>query len=234
MINRGVRNFNRVLVALGAVGLAVGCSPKSAPPTNDDSPTPNTSYGPVVNTSTLVAPRLVAEVDSFQPGTPFRLGVVFRIVPKTHIYYRYSGSTGLPTEVEWTMPDGFKMGPLEFPNPERFEDTDLGDISYGYENEVLLFAEVKPPNTPVGSTVSFEAQANWLACMEDGLCIPGDAKLALELTAGEGAPSADATLFATQEARIAMPSSTAPVAMLFATVAATSACAQGAKRPRKT
>lgn len=193
MIRTGIKNIGRatvLLTALALIGLAAGCSPKG------NSPGPTTGSEGAVDTENLVAARLVTDVDSFQAGTPFRLGVVFRIAPKTHVYYRDPGSSGLPTEVAWTLPEGFEAGPLQYPDPERFEDVDLGDISYGYEDEVLLFSEVTPSDAAAESTVSFEAHATWLACMEDGLCIPGDAKLTLVLAPGTGGPSAEAETFA--------------------------------------
>ena len=216
MTKRGAKELERTTVALTILlllGLAVGCSPKDAPPANDNSSTPETGFRAVVDTSNLVTARLVTDVESFEAGTPFRLGVVFRIAPKTHVYYRYPGSSGLPTKIEWALPDGFEVGPLQFPNPERFEDVDLGDVSYGYEDEALLFAKVTPPDAAPGSTVTFETHAIWLACMEDGLCIPGNAELAMSLVAGEGAASADAELFAAHAARVAKPISSAPLAV---------------------
>ncbi len=127
--------------------------------------------------------ELLAEQSGIQPGSPFTVGVRFELEPDWHIYwYNMGPGVGLPTEVEWELPEGFTAGPLQWPAPDRFI-TPAGDedlISYGYHDEVMLMAVITPPTTlEAGSSVELKATVSWLACKES--CIPGSANPALTL-----------------------------------------------------
>ena len=96
------------------------------------------------NGKELVRPSLIADVDSIQPGQKFRVGVLYRIEPGWHIYWRYSGDSGIPTKIQWQFPEGFKVHDLQWPLPLR--DKEPGDLEvFGYVSEVLLFADVEAP-----------------------------------------------------------------------------------------
>jgi thiol:disulfide interchange protein DsbD len=138
------------------------------------------------NGKELVKPSLVSDVTSVQPGQKFRVGVLYRIEPGWHIYWKYSGDSGLPTKIEWQLPQGFKAGELQWPLPLR--DKEPGDLSvYGYTSEVLLFAEVEAPATLPPGPISIGAKTNWLVCQS--LCVPGSAQLSITLTGGGNTPS---------------------------------------------
>jgi thiol:disulfide interchange protein DsbD len=150
----------------------------------------NLSGGKADNTPRVEA-RLIADVAAIEPGKPFRLGVLFKMQPGWHIYWRNSGDTGDPTKIKWGLPDGFSAGELQWPAPERVEA--FGLVNYGYHGEVLLFAEVMPPAVLLSSEVGFTADARWLVCKE--VCVPGDAKLDLMLPMGAAAASEQTGLF---------------------------------------
>jgi thiol:disulfide interchange protein DsbD len=100
------------------------------------------------------------------------------MAPHWHTYWKYSGDAGLPTELKWTLPSGWKVGEIQWPIPHRLKDP--GDIqTYGYDNEVLLMQEITPPASIGAGTVNLAADATWLVC--ERLCIPGSAKLKLAL-----------------------------------------------------
>ena len=61
------------------------------------------------NGKELVKATLVADVSSIQPGQRFRLGVLYRIEPGWHIYWKYPGDSGIPTKIEWQLPQGFTI-----------------------------------------------------------------------------------------------------------------------------
>ena len=102
----------------------------------------------------LVKAQLVANTTAIQPGQPFELAVLFRIAPGWHIYWKNAGDAGAPTTVEFKLPDGFKVDALKFPAPFRFEMPGP-IISFGYEDEVMLFATV----TCVSATLRFDRVA---------------------------------------------------------------------------
>jgi DsbC/DsbD-like thiol-disulfide interchange protein len=123
--------------------------------------------------------ELVADVDAIAPGATFRLGVLFRIPERAHIYWRNPGGSGLATGVDWTMPGGVSAGPLQWPNPRRFNIDGLDEVNYGYEREVLLFCEVADDSG--GEAITIAARAYWLLCLDDGQCIPEESKLTLTI-----------------------------------------------------
>jgi thiol:disulfide interchange protein DsbD len=126
-----------------------------------------------------VAVTLVASIDSIMPGRPFQVGVMFRIDPGWHIYWKYSGDAGLPPDIRWNLPPGWTAGPIAWPTPERF--TEKGPLTtYGYRDSVLLMAELTVPESPAAAARSaIEAKINWMVCREE--CIPGKTIVRLEL-----------------------------------------------------
>ncbi len=64
--------------------------------------------------------------------------------PDWHTYWQYPGDAGFPTKIEWTLPPGFKAGPIQWPLPvKQIDDGDLQ--SYVYKDEVMLMVEITPP-----------------------------------------------------------------------------------------
>ena len=145
----------------------------------------------------LVKPELIANVSTIVPGKPFQAGLLLRIAPRWHTYWKYSGDAGLPIELKWHLPPGWKAGELHWPIPLKFNDP--GDIkTYGYHDEVLLTQELIPPASLPDQTVKLSADANWLVC--EKICIPGSAALALSLPVGQDAAPANADIFARYKA----------------------------------
>jgi DsbC/DsbD-like thiol-disulfide interchange protein len=122
-----------------------------------------------------VRARLVTDSAEIEPGSTFRVGVRFEIEDGWHIYWRYPGGAGLATAVEFELPEGFTAGPLLWPLPIAFDQGE-GIPGYGYEDSVVLAAEVEAPaefNRSAPRSVS--AEVSWLACK--GVCVLGSAKL---------------------------------------------------------
>lgn len=135
----------------------------------------------------LVRAELMAEATAIVPGEPITVGVLLRMAPHWHTYWKFPGDAGLPTEIKWDLPPDWKVGEIQWPIPLKLKEP--GDIQiYGYHDEVLLMQELIPPASLTGSTVKLAAQANWLVC--EKICIPGGAKLQLELpVADQNAPA---------------------------------------------
>ncbi len=92
----------------------------------------------------LVKAELLADTNAVVPGKPFTVGLLLRMAPGWHTYWKFSGDAGLPTELKWKLPAGWKVGEIQWPIP--LKTIDPGDIqTYGYENEVLLMQEITPP-----------------------------------------------------------------------------------------
>ncbi|HEV2293332.1 MAG TPA: protein-disulfide reductase DsbD domain-containing protein [Tepidisphaeraceae bacterium] len=158
---------------------------------------------PVLAVSTLVAAEApkkelvktesLASVSSFKPGEPFKVGIRFKIEPEWHIYWINPGESGEATMVEWTFPEGYKVGPTEYPVPVNFLQP--GDIKgYGYLDEVMLMATVTPPaDARPGTEVPYSAEAKWLVCHD--VCIPGKASFDGKLTVASSATPTNEQLF---------------------------------------
>jgi DsbC/DsbD-like thiol-disulfide interchange protein len=140
-----------------------------------------------------VKAELLADVPAIQAGKPFWLGVRFTIDPGWHVYWKNPGDSGLPTRVKFNLPDGFTAGALQFPVPHRLVLP--GDIvSFGYENSVILLAQITPPETlPADFQGNFQADVSWLVCSD--VCIPGKDTVSLTLPSGTSADSPNRELF---------------------------------------
>jgi thiol:disulfide interchange protein len=126
----------------------------------------------------LVRAELLADTNAVVPGKPFTVGLLLRMAPGWHTYWKFSGDAGLPTELKWNLPSGWKIGEIQWPIP--LKTIDPGDIeTYGYTNEVLLMQEITPPSKLDGSSAKLSTEANWLVC--EKICIPGGATLQLDL-----------------------------------------------------
>jgi DsbC/DsbD-like thiol-disulfide interchange protein len=128
---------------------------------------------------TRVKARLVADTAGVEPGSTFRLGVHFEIEDGWHIYWRYPGGAGLATAVDFELPDGFDAGPLQWPLPIAFVQSE-GIPGYGYEGSVVLAAEVAVPGDfDTSRSARVRAEVSWLACK--GVCVLGSTELEASL-----------------------------------------------------
>src|ERR1700757_4498913 len=140
----------------------------------------------------LVKAELVADTSAVVPGKPFTVGLLLRMAPAWHTYWKFSGDAGLPTELKWKLPPGWKIGEIQWPIP--LKTIDPGDIqTYGYENEVLLMQEITPPTKLDSSSLKLSADASWLVC--ERICIPGGTTLQLELPVSTTSQPANTELF---------------------------------------
>src|SRR5437762_13940073 len=126
----------------------------------------------------LVKAELLADTSAIVPGKPFTVGLLLRMVPGWHTYWQFPGDAGIPTEIKWKLPIGWKSGEIQWPIPLKLAEP--GDIQiYGYHDDVLLMQEITPPASVASSSVRLSANASWLVC--EKICIPGSADVALEL-----------------------------------------------------
>jgi thiol:disulfide interchange protein/DsbC/DsbD-like thiol-disulfide interchange protein len=150
----------------------------------------------------LVTASLISDVNSIQAGQKFRIGVLYRIEPGWHIYWKYPGDAGIPTKIAWQLPEGFKVHDLQWPIPAR--EKEPGDLEvFAYSSEVLLFAEVEAPQSLSSGPIEIQAKSDWLVCQD--FCIPGSAQLSLTVNAGVNAPSQSAEIFEKYTARLPKP-----------------------------
>ena len=93
--------------------------------------------------SELVKPALYAESATVAPGGTLWTELHLTVAPGWHIYWKNPGDSGLPTELDWSLPPGFSAGAIEWPVPERFS---VGPIAnYGYTGSADLLAPLDRP-----------------------------------------------------------------------------------------
>jgi thiol:disulfide interchange protein/DsbC/DsbD-like thiol-disulfide interchange protein len=137
---------------------------------------------PVVKTEHVEA-ELVADKSAVQAGKPVTVGLKLRMEPQWHTYWKNPGDSGLPTKIEWTLPPGWKAGPIQWPYPHPLPVGPL--MNYGYEDEVVLLTELTPPADAAPGKVPLKARAEWLVCKD--ICIPekGELDMTLAVAAAE-------------------------------------------------
>lgn len=161
--------FQRLTVALGAaLAIALG-----------------SAQGAAVVKSERVEAQLVSERLSAQPGKPALVGLKLRMADEWHTYWKNPGDSGLPTRIQWTLPEGWKAGEIQWPYPKPLPVGPL--MNYGYEDEVVLLTQLTPPADAAPGPHMIRANADWLVCKD--VCIPEKGELDLELTVGPGEPA---------------------------------------------
>jgi thiol:disulfide interchange protein/DsbC/DsbD-like thiol-disulfide interchange protein len=140
-----------------------------------------------VVTTPHVRAELVAHApDGVGPGATVWLGLQIAHQPEWHTYWKNAGDSGLPTELQWTLPAGLTAGDIAWPVPKKIPIGNLAN--YGYENTVLLPAPVTVApgfTAAAGLTgaagVDVRLKASWLVCRKE--CIPEEGEFALRLPA---------------------------------------------------
>ena len=125
-----------------------------------------------------VEAELVAERAALVPGRANTVALRFKIRDRWHTYWQNPGDSGLPTTLEWKLPEGLRAGPIQWPAPKALAAGPL--VNYGYSGEVLHLVDIDVPATFASSTpVTLTARADWLVC--EDVCIPEGADLTLVL-----------------------------------------------------
>jgi len=187
---------SRTLLAFALAALAALAGPRAAlasgtvvrPPGATDAPKIDLSGVPESASVQKLGPdgsphqvhaRLLADRQAIHPGETFRLGVHLEQQPGWHTYWKSPGAVGKPTEITWQGPAGTTFSDYAYPTPDYFELS--GIVSYGYEDQVLLYSEVTvPADLPLGEvTFGATAEAKWLVC--ELQCVPGDADMTLSI-----------------------------------------------------
>jgi DsbC/DsbD-like thiol-disulfide interchange protein len=120
------------------------------------------------------------------PGKPFTVGLWLEHDRGWHTYWRFPGIVGVPTQMKWSLPKGWKAGELVYPEPER---TLMFQIkAQGFDRDVMLRAEITPPaNLKIGEQITLTGKASWMCCGNS--CHPGSMDLSLTLPVAETAAS---------------------------------------------
>ena len=142
-------------------------------------------------TTDQVRAELVAHApQGIVAGQPIWLGLAIAHQPHWHTYWKNPGDSGLPTTLQWTLPEGVKAGEIEWPTPRRMPIGPL--VNHGYDGKLLLPVRVEVPAGFAADTLPIKLHAEWLVCKD--VCIPESGDFALDLPA-RAAWSAQAAAF---------------------------------------
>ena len=87
-----------------------------------------------------------------------------------------------------TLPEGFEAGELQYPAPHVIP-FDIFN-TYGFDEAILLLADVTVPALETGTDVELKGRVSWVVC-DDELCVPERAELSITLPVGDGGIDAD-------------------------------------------
>jgi thiol:disulfide interchange protein/DsbC/DsbD-like thiol-disulfide interchange protein len=164
-----------------------------------------TARAQVYHGKQLVAADVVANVDAIVPGETFLAGVRLKMAPGWHTYWKYPGDAGIPTEIKWQLPEGWRASEIQWPIPLKLQEP--GDIQiYGYHDEVLLIQSITPAKNLTGSSIKLSAKVSWLVC--EKICIPGEGTVETTLPVASSNSTANTELFARFQKQL--PQSPAP------------------------
>ncbi|HET8883666.1 MAG TPA: protein-disulfide reductase DsbD domain-containing protein, partial [Solimonas sp.] len=77
-----------------------------------------------------VEAELIAERDALVAGHTNWVALRLKPDPQWHVYWRNPGDSGIPTKLEWRLPNGIAAGDIVWPYPQIER---LGDLAnYGY------------------------------------------------------------------------------------------------------
>jgi len=119
----------------------------------------------VVDSYTLEKSRLVI------------IGILIELEKDWHIYWRNPGDSGMPTAIDFELPDGVSISEIEWPVPKVFEYEGLA--SYGYDGQILLIAELNVPDSFVSNSITVSAKIKSLICRD--VCIPFNLTVSKEI-----------------------------------------------------
>jgi thiol:disulfide interchange protein DsbD len=147
---------------------------------------PGAFGAPLVKTEHVEA-ELVTDRDTAQPGKAAAVALKLRMADQWHTYWKNPGDSGLPTRIQWILPEGWAAGAIQWPYPIRLPVGPL--MNYGYEDEVLLVSELTPPAGAKPGDYAIKAKVDWLVCKD--VCIPekGELDLTLKVAASQPGPN---------------------------------------------
>lgn len=130
------------------------------------------------------------------------IGLHIRLDPKWHTYWRNPGDSGAAPTLEASFSGAdVEVGPIQWPLPERIPTPPL--MTFGYENEVLIYLPVRLKNPPPVDlkTVTLTLAAEWLVCNIE--CIPAFDTFTQDFAVNTPAEaSSEQTLFASWQQQL--------------------------------
>jgi DsbC/DsbD-like thiol-disulfide interchange protein len=142
------------------------------------------SIGLAVADDAPVKATLVAEVTTGVSGVPFRAAVKLQHAPEWHTYGKVLPPEviGKPTSLKWTLPEGWVVEELPWPETHEVPSTD-GKKSVGYDGTVYLPVKITPKGA-AGTSGELKVKVDALAC-DPKNCMPQRPEASMTVALGE-------------------------------------------------
>ena len=152
------------------------------------------SYQLIAQQLTAASAKFVVDSYSLEKSRSIPIGILVELEKGWHLYWRNSGDTGMPTTVEFDLPEGITVSEIQWAVPKVFEFDGLA--SFGYEKQVPLLTELIIPENYQSNSVSVTAKLKSLICKD--VCIPFNTTISKEIILMNNFPADDdvSTLFA--------------------------------------
>lgn len=135
------------------------------------------------DTSDPVNTSMVADITDIGSDNSFYIGILFKMKPGWHIFWKNPGDSGMPTRVDFDLPNNFSQSELYWPVPHSL--TRSGNIlDYGYREKVLLWKKITAPagHSP-DAEIPVKANISWVSCKDE--CIPGNRQIKSVINPGK-------------------------------------------------
>lgn len=121
-------------------------------------------------------------------GREAEVVVRLAIEPGWHVYWENPGDSGVPPELEWTLPEGIAAGSPRWPRPMVFRS--VHETTFGYEREVGLVVPLQVSAAMPPGEHPIAVRVRWMACREQ--CLVGSSEARGIVAIGAGADEAAA------------------------------------------
>jgi thiol:disulfide interchange protein DsbD len=122
-------------------------------------------------------PKAKAELFYFSNEVNKQFALWITLEKEWHLYWLNSGDSGIPTEINWELPEGLSIIKSHWPVPKAFEVD--GFVSYGYEKKLLILYDVIITDSSQIFNKEIKCIINSLICKD--ICIPFDTTITTKL-----------------------------------------------------
>ena len=144
---------------------------------------------------------IIAERTAIHPADEITLAIDIKLAPHWHVYWKNPGDSGLPVRIEWDAPEGFEIGDIQWPTPDKISYDIL--VNYGYYNQTVLLQTLKTPDTLPEGKITLTATVNMLVCND--ICIPETSTVSIDLNNPDDLDTDNSALIQDAYSKIAKP-----------------------------
>lgn len=147
--------------------------------------------------------HLVSEAKTIVPGQTFTVALSLKHEEGFHTYWTNPGIVGIATVLNWTLPEGFTAGEIQWQVPERV--TMVVYNAHGYNGDALLLVDITAPEVLPKGPVTLKAGGAWMACAQRSCCNVGYQELEVTVDTGKEAEWNEEIRAQIKEARSKLP-----------------------------